>query len=85
MNLEFQETRMNRLLLRQLAVKTGGAYADIADAGDVAAMMGGPEGFSPQERILHSDVQLWNLAWLLAAVILLFAAEWYLRKQAGMI
>ncbi len=85
LNLEFQETRMNRLLLRQLAAKTGGAYADIADAGDIAAMMGGSESFSPRERILHSDVQLWNLAWLLAAVILLFAAEWYLRKQAGMI
>jgi hypothetical protein len=85
LNIEFQDTRMNNVLLRQIASATGGRYFTIDDAGDLPAAVSGTESFSPTDRLIKSDIQLWNLVWLLALAVLLFAIEWYLRKQAGML
>jgi hypothetical protein len=85
LNIEFQDTRMNNVLLRQIAAATGGRYFTIDDAGDLPAAVSGAESFAATDRLIKSDIQLWNLVWLLALAVLLFAIEWYLRKQAGML
>jgi hypothetical protein len=85
LNVEFQETRMNNVLLRQLAARTGGAYFPVGNAGGLGNAIGAIKDFAPKENIQKSDIQLWNLVWLLGLAVLLFAVEWYLRKQSGMI
>ncbi len=85
LNIEFQDTRMNNVLLRQIAAATGGRYFTIDDVAGLPAAVSGSDSFTPADRIIKSDIQLWNLVWLLALAVLLFAIEWYLRKQAGML
>ena len=85
LNVEFQETRMNNVLLRQIAQRTGGAYFPVRSADGLDAALAALKDFTPKETVIKTDVQLWNLIWLLAAAVALFAAEWYIRKQSGMI
>jgi hypothetical protein len=85
LNVEFQETRMNRFLLQQIAASTGGRYYDAPSIAalphDIAAL----PGFRPREAVRSSEIELWNRSWMLALVILLFAAEWFLRKRNGLL
>ena len=76
---------MNNALLSQLAYRSGGKYFPASDIRGLADAVQASKGFSPKERILRSDIQLWNLLWLLAMAIAVFAAEWYVRKQSGML
>ncbi len=82
---EFLETRMNNVLLRQIAARTGGRFFHAADITGLQDAVSAAPDFIAAERENKRDIQLWNLAWLLAAAVLLFAVEWYLRKQSGMI
>jgi len=85
LNIEFHDTRMNNILLRQIASRTGGSYVSVADpAGLTDAIQASPL-FHPAQRAIKSDIQLWNLVWLLSLAVLLFATEWYLRKQSGLV
>ena len=85
LNVEFQETRMNALLLRQLATRTGGRYYKASAietlADDIAAL----PGFRPREVVQSSEIELWNKSWMLVLVVTFFAAEWILRKRSGML
>lgn len=85
LNIEFQDTRMNNALLRQIAASTGGRYVTISDASGLPAAIQKHELYAATEQTVVSDIQLWNLIWLLSAAVLLFAIEWYLRKQSGLI
>ncbi len=85
LNIEFQDTRMNNALLRQIAAATGGSYFTLDNAGGLPAAVQQHELFAETEQAVLSDIQLWNLIWLLSAVVLLFAVEWYLRKQSGLV
>ena len=85
LNIEFQDTRMNNVLLRQIAAATGGRYFTVGDTDGLPAAVSSSGSFAPADRLIKSDIQLWNLVWLLALAVLLFAIEWYLRKQAGML
>ncbi|MEX2088531.1 MAG: hypothetical protein WEB62_02125, partial [Bacteroidota bacterium] len=84
-NAEFQETRMNALLLQQLAARTGGNYYEPSAmetlADDIAAL----PGFRPREVVESREIELWNKGWMLALVLTLFALEWILRKRSGML
>lgn len=85
MNIEFLETRMNNQLLRQIAARSGGAVFTPDQLGSLRDAITQAPGFASAERTIKSDIPLWNLIWLLGAAILLFALEWMLRKQAGML
>jgi hypothetical protein len=84
-SLEFAETKMNKPLLQQIASKSGGAYADASQFDSlVQRILARPE-MKPQEKIHTSEFELWNFPAYLSAIILLFAAEWFLRKRWGML
>ncbi len=83
-NAEFLDTRMNNALLRLIAARTGGRFFPIGNTQGLADAVTRAPTFTPQTLDIRTDIQLWNLAWLLGAVIAIFAVEWYLRKQAGM-
>lgn len=85
MNVEFIETKMNNQLLEQVASRTGGKYYDVATANGIAVDLGKDVKFSAREITQASEIEIWNWKYIAAAVILLFAVEWFLRKRSGML
>lgn len=85
MNVEFQDTRLNRAVLEELAAATGGAFFMAGNFdGAIAAVRALPT-FVP--TVVQDDrrFDLWTLPALLGAVIALLSIEWYLRKRSGML
>ncbi|MCU0425296.1 MAG: hypothetical protein MUF71_06680 [Candidatus Kapabacteria bacterium] len=88
-NIEYQNLRMNAVFLRRLAESTGGQFftaEEVAANPDAVrrAIQSSPN-YKARPITLRSDIALWNLAWLLAAALVMFAAEWFLRKRSGMV
>lgn len=82
---EFQDTRANATLMRQIAARSGGR-AWMADAvRDVDATLSRGDGFVPASVEEKRDIELWNRIWILVPVLLLFAVEWALRKRTGLL
>jgi hypothetical protein len=84
-SVEFQETKMNKLLLQQLAHRTGGKYFDPTDIESMPDEIAALPSFQPREVVQRSEVELWNREAMLALVLLIFALEWFLRKRNGML
>lgn len=85
LNIEFQDTRLNKSLLEQLAARSGGVYYDPDDLKDLPHAIQSIPSFQPREVVRSSEVELWNAQWSLAVLIAFFASEWYLRKRNGML
>jgi hypothetical protein len=85
LNAEFQETRMNKAFLQQIAARTGGMYYDPADLGRLAADIPALLGFQSRDISLAQSSELWNRQWTLVVLVALFSLEWYLRKRHGML
>jgi hypothetical protein len=84
-NVEFLQTKMNKPLLEQLAYQTGGKYYDLDGAEGLARDLAAGAKLGPKETVTTSEIELWNWHYLAAAVITLFAVEWFLRKRSGML
>lgn len=84
-NVEFQETRMNKELLEQLATRTGGKYFTPASVQGLAQSIASLPTFTPREVSRSEDFELWNRSWMLALVVSLFSLEWFIRKRNGML
>jgi len=80
-NRELSELTMQEPLLLGLAQSSGGRFAPIDSAAKVIRAINGKTKFEPRQR----DIELWNRATTLAAIILLLTAEWFLRKRKGMV
>lgn len=83
-NLEFQDTRMNASLLRQLAYRTEGEYFTPETIDGLSTALVARASFAPRELARNKDIELWNWEYLLALVVLLLGAEWFIRKRSGM-
>ncbi len=82
--LEFRDTQADAGLMRGLARRSGGAVIDPAELGELPARLAA-HGFGPRVVEQEHETELWHLAWLLGLVVALLAAEWVLRKRAGMV
>ncbi len=82
---EFAETKMNKPLMMQIASSSGGEYADALHFHSLAEKILSRKEMSLREQTHVSEFQLWNLPAYLAVIILLFGAEWFVRKQSGML
>ena len=85
LNAEFMETRMNKLLLQQLAVRTGGKYYDPHELGRLPADVARMPDFKPRDVSLTQHIELWNKRWMMGVLVALFSIEWFLRKRNGML
>lgn len=85
LNLEFQDTRMNVQLLRQLASRTGGRYFTPSSVDEFESTLSTQASFAPREVTRTSSVALWNWQYTLALIVLLLSVEWFLRKRSGML
>ena len=84
-NVEFLETKMNKSLLEQMAYRTGGKYYDINNTSSLAGDMASGVAFTSKKNTEASEIEMWNWRYLAACIILLLAAEWFLRKRSGML
>lgn len=85
LNVEFQETRMNKLLLQQLAARTGGNYYDANVLENLPRDIAALPRFKPRAVTHAGEIELWNIGWMMALMITLFALEWFIRKRNGML
>jgi hypothetical protein len=85
LNLEFQDTRMNAELLRQLADHSGGRYLEPSQINDLDAALASQASFAPNVEHQAKEIELWNWRTALIVLILLLATEWLLRKRSGML
>jgi hypothetical protein len=77
---EFTDARLNDATLRRLAEGTGGAYVRAGNTGSVAARLREARAVAARREIRD----LWHNGWSLAAVVLLLATEWALRRRWGL-
>jgi hypothetical protein len=85
LNLEYQDTRMNVQLLRQLAARSGGEFLPPTDLAHLASRLNDRASFAPREIISVREREVWTWPSMLACVVVLFAAEWFVRKKNGMV
>jgi hypothetical protein len=84
-NLEYQDTRTNVSLLRQLAGRTGGRYFSLPGLAELPGMLSTQPSFTARESSTTEEVEIWSWKYTLACIVILLALEWYLRKRAGML
>jgi len=85
LNVEFQETRANKLLLQQIAARTGGRYFESNDLQQLPRVLASLPNFRLRDVSVARQFELWNRPWMLGVVVALFAVEWFLRKKYGML
>jgi hypothetical protein len=85
LNLEFQDTRMNSILLRQIAQRTGGRYYTPNELSSLVQDIVTQQSFSSRESVHTRTLELWNWQYSLASLIFLLGTEWFIRKRSGML
>jgi hypothetical protein len=80
MNLEYDQTGLNPDLLKALATATGGRYYEEAGIGSLARDI----ALSSQPRKTARELDLWDHPFLFFLLLLLFLAEWAIRKWVGL-
>ncbi len=83
-NIEFFDTRMNKQILEQIAYKTGGSCADIAENSSLINSIASNK-FTSQEIVNVKEYELWNWEYIAIILIILFSLEWFIRKKSGMV
>lgn len=78
---ELSSTSADESLLEQIAIASGGQAVREEDMQQLLELL------SPLSsgRVVESETLLWQSYWWFVAMILLFTAEWILRKRAGLL
>jgi len=84
-NLEYQETRMNIQLLRQMAARSGGAFVMPREIVKLPSLLAERGSFAPREVQTTEERELWNWPYVLGLVVALLGVEWFMRKSHGML
>jgi len=85
LNIEMVNPKMDYNFLKLLAKETKG---DVALADNYSGLIDEIRRINEnasREKFISSDFTLWSDEWMMIIVILLFSAEWFLRKRAGML
>ncbi len=80
-SLEFQDTRMDQVLLQRISAESGGTFHTQSDLGTLSAGLAFPDKYVS----LTSEWEIWNRPQMLIIFILLLASEWFIRKRKGML
>jgi hypothetical protein len=71
--------------LKLLANSSGGNYYALENHKGLIEKLTRINQNSSNEKTTKNEYQLWSNKWILFFIIFLFAAEWLIRKRAGMI
>ena len=77
---EMADPRLNVRVLQRIAAASGGR---VIETGDIAALPAQLRAAVPA-AVIVARRDLWHNGWSFAALVLLLAAEWLLRRQWGM-
>jgi len=84
-DIEMIDSRMNYEFLNLLATQTNGKYFNSDQYEELLNYLNRMNASASKEKLITSEIRLWSDEWLLIIVILLFAAEWFIRKRSGML
>ena len=79
------DTRMRPAYLKTLAKSTGGEYYSIENYSNLLDKLRGINRNPVKEIGTKKEYNLWSDERVLLIIIILFAAEWFIRKRSGMI
>lgn len=84
-DIEMINTRLDYEFLSSLANVSNGVYFNIDEANKLFNLLMELNEKSSKEKIETKEYSLWSNEFLLMAIILLFALEWFVRKREGML
>jgi hypothetical protein len=84
LRLEYQQTRANPVLMRQIAARSGGTAYSTANASSLPSDLAASSSFSSTVVTETTEAELWRTSIFLAVILALLAAEWTLRKRFGL-
>ena len=71
--------------MRQIAQRSGGTSLSPTALDALPSTLAASSAFSPLVIEEERATQLWQLYGFLAAIIILLALEWFLRKRSGLV
>lgn len=83
--IELMDARMNYEFLNLLASQTKAKYFNPDQYQQLLSYLNQINISASKEKLITSEIRLWSDEWLLIILILFFAAEWFVRKRAGML
>jgi hypothetical protein len=84
-DIEMLNPRMDYEFLSLLANETNGKFFLPEEQDELFRIISQGIERTTDEKIITSEFSLWANEWLLIIVIFLFAFEWFIRKQSGML
>jgi hypothetical protein len=84
-HVEFLSTQMNSSSLRALAARSGGVFLMPGEMPRLPGVLAEKNVFTPRVTTRGSEIPLRSWPYLAAAIVLLLAVEWFIRKRSGMI
>lgn len=78
-DLEMADPRLNEDVLRRVSRASGGRYLEAADISRLGSLLAASSDPAPPRL-----QELWHNVWIFVGVVMLLAAEWYLRRRWGM-
>ena len=85
MSIELRDPHPDRALLRALSERTGGLFLLPGEMARLDSALAATPGFAERNVGESSEYRLHHRPVLLGLLLLLFAAEWILRRRAGML
>lgn len=84
-NVEMVNQKMDLDFLKSLANVSGGKYYEFKNADELIKQLVELNNKISKEKVIIKEYSLWSHEALLAIIIVLFGAEWFLRKREGML
>lgn len=84
LRLEYQSTRADPVLMRQLATRAGGRSFTQRTVDELPDVLAKASSFSSEVVESSTEAELWRRSIFLLAILLLLAGEWTLRKRFGL-
>jgi uncharacterized membrane protein len=79
-DLELSDPRLNEDVLRRVSRASGGRYLEAADLSRLPSLLSSTVAEPPPPRLQ----ELWHNIWIFTTIVLLLAAEWWLRRRWGL-
>ncbi len=83
--IELLDTKMRVDYLKLLANSSNGEYFGIENYDKLIQRLIDAAKKKNGDTLIKNEFELWNYSWILGLIVLLFSAEWFLRKRFGMI
>ncbi len=83
--IEKMDTKMNAVLLNQIARLSGGKFYPIENSSELIEEINRINGANKKDIVSYSKTEIWSNEWIMIIIICLFALEWFLRKRFGML